>query len=63
MRELLNRNYPGVEFLQWPGGLVASVFSNGYIAPLVVEVSGDSLEDARRSPGGRRGRPHRARHP
>ena len=44
-REILNRNYPGVEFLQWPGGLVASVFSNGYIAPLVVEVGGDSLEE------------------
>jgi multidrug efflux pump subunit AcrB len=45
MRELLTRNYPGVEFLQWPGGLVASVFSNGYLAPLVVEVTGDSLEE------------------
>jgi multidrug efflux pump subunit AcrB len=43
-RAILNRHYPGVEFLQWPGGLVASVFSNGYIAPLVVEVRGDSLE-------------------
>ena len=40
---------PGVEFLQWPGGLVASVFSNGYIAPLVVEVRGDNLERARRA--------------
>ena len=38
-------DYPGVEFLQWPGGLVASVFSNGYIAPLVVEVRGDNLEE------------------
>jgi multidrug efflux pump subunit AcrB len=45
MREILNRNYPGVEFLQWPGGLVASVFSNGYLAPLVVELGGDSLEE------------------
>ncbi len=45
MREILNRNYPGVEFLQWPGGLVASVFANGYIAPLVVEVQSDNLED------------------
>jgi multidrug efflux pump subunit AcrB len=44
MRVLLNRSYPGVEFLQWPGGLVASVFSNGYLAPLVVEVSGDDLQ-------------------
>ncbi|MFL5305397.1 MAG: efflux RND transporter permease subunit [Polyangia bacterium] len=43
MRELLNRNFPGVDFLQWPGGLVASVFSNGYIAPLVVEVESDDL--------------------
>jgi multidrug efflux pump subunit AcrB len=45
MREILTRHYPGVEFLQWQGGLVASVFSNGYLAPLVVEVSGDSLEE------------------
>lgn len=43
-RALLNARYPGVEFLQWPGGLVASVFSNGYIAPLVVEVRNDDLE-------------------
>lgn len=43
-REILNRNFPGVEFLQWPGGLVASVFSNGYLAPLVLEVSGDNLQ-------------------
>jgi multidrug efflux pump subunit AcrB len=45
MRALLTANYPGVEFLQWPGGLVASVFSNGYNAPLVVEVAGDSLDE------------------
>ena len=44
MREILNRNFPGVEFLQWPGGLVASVFSNGYLAPFVVELSGDNLQ-------------------
>ena len=43
-REILNKNYPGVEFLQAPGGLVASVFSNGYLAPLVVEVRGENLE-------------------
>ena len=36
---------PGVEFLQWPGGLVASVFANGYIAPLVVEVRSDNLAE------------------
>ncbi len=45
IREILNRNYPGVEFLQWPGGLVASVFANGYIAPVVVEVRGENLEE------------------
>jgi multidrug efflux pump subunit AcrB len=45
MREILQRRYPGVEFLQWPGGLVASVFSNGYIAPLVVEVRNDNLAE------------------
>jgi multidrug efflux pump subunit AcrB len=45
MREILNRDYPGVELLQWPGGLVASVFSNGFLAPLVVELGGDSLEE------------------
>jgi multidrug efflux pump subunit AcrB len=44
-RAILNRRYPGVEFLQWPGGLVASVFSNGYIAPLVVEVRNDNLAE------------------
>jgi multidrug efflux pump subunit AcrB len=43
-RAILVQDYPGVEFLQWPGGLVASVFSNGYSAPLVVEVRADSLE-------------------
>ena len=51
---------PGVEFLQWPGGLVASVFSNGYIAPLVVEVRGDNLEELdAQAQRGRRGRAHR----
>ncbi len=40
-----SRDYPGVELLQWPGGLVASVFANGYIAPVVVEVRGDNLEE------------------
>jgi multidrug efflux pump subunit AcrB len=45
VRAILNERYPGVDFLQWPGGLVASVFSNGYIAPLVVEVRGEKLED------------------
>jgi multidrug efflux pump subunit AcrB len=44
-REILTRAYPGVETLQYPGGLVASVFSNGYIAPLAIEVRGEKLED------------------
>ncbi len=43
MREILVKHFPGVEFLQWPGGLVASVFANGYFAPLVVEVRGENL--------------------
>ena len=45
MREILVRRFPGVEFLQWPGGLVASVFANGYVAPLVVEVRGENLAE------------------
>jgi multidrug efflux pump subunit AcrB len=45
MREILVRRYPGVEFLQWPGGLVASVFANGYTAPLVVELRGENLAE------------------
>ncbi|HEY6458810.1 MAG TPA: efflux RND transporter permease subunit, partial [Polyangiaceae bacterium] len=42
-RRLLTEHYPGVEFLQWPGGLVASVFSNGYSAPIAVELQNDDL--------------------
>jgi multidrug efflux pump subunit AcrB len=34
-----------VEVLQYPGGLVASVFANGYTAPLVVEVRSDQLDE------------------
>jgi CzcA family heavy metal efflux pump len=44
-REILSRRFPGVEALQVPGGLVASVFANGYIAPIVVEVRGEKLEE------------------
>ncbi len=43
-RAILAKDFPGVETLQAPGGLVASVFANGYPAPLVVEVRGDNLE-------------------
>ncbi|HEY1693257.1 MAG TPA: efflux RND transporter permease subunit [Polyangiaceae bacterium] len=44
-REILNRDFPGVELLQYPGGLVASVFANGYTAPLVVELQNDDLDE------------------
>jgi multidrug efflux pump subunit AcrB len=44
-RRILNERYPGVDFLQWPGGLAASVFSNGYFAPMVIEVRNDDLEE------------------
>jgi multidrug efflux pump subunit AcrB len=44
-REILKTEFPGVETLEAPGGLVASVFANGYTAPLVVEVRGDDLEE------------------
>jgi CzcA family heavy metal efflux pump len=43
-RAILARDFPGVEFLQAPGGLVASVFNNGYLVPLVIEVRGDKLD-------------------
>jgi multidrug efflux pump subunit AcrB len=43
-REILTREFPGVEVLQYPGGLVASVFANGYTAPFVVEVHNDNLQ-------------------
>lgn len=44
MRTLLAKHFPGVEYLQWPGGLVASVFSNGYVAPIALEVQNDNLD-------------------
>ncbi len=45
IREILTREFPGVEVLQYPGGLVASVFASGYTAPLVVEVHNDNLAE------------------
>jgi multidrug efflux pump subunit AcrB len=45
IRQILVADYPGTELLQWPGGLVASVFANGHIAPVVVEVRGDNLAE------------------
>lgn len=44
-RAILTREFPGVETLQYPGGLVASVFANGTIAPLAIEIRGDKLEE------------------
>ncbi len=44
VREILGRRFPGVEVLQYPGGLVASVFANGYTAPFVVELHDDNLQ-------------------
>lgn len=43
IREILTREFPGVEVLQYPGGLVASVFANGFAAPFVVEVHDENL--------------------
>jgi multidrug efflux pump subunit AcrB len=43
-RAILQRRWPGVEFLQMPGGLVASVFANGYITTFAIEVRSDELE-------------------
>ncbi len=42
-RTILTRRFPGVETLQMPGGLVASVFANGYITTLVTEVRNEDL--------------------
>ena len=43
-RNILTREFPGVETLQYPGGLVASVFANGYTAPVVIEVRHDKFD-------------------
>ncbi|HEX7663915.1 MAG TPA: efflux RND transporter permease subunit, partial [Polyangiaceae bacterium] len=43
-RAILAHDFPGVEVLQYPGGLVASVFANGYTAPLVLEIQNDNLD-------------------
>ena len=44
-REILKNRFPGTETLQYPGGLVASVFANGYTAPIAIEIRGESLEE------------------
>lgn len=44
-RKLLEQHYPGVDFLQAPGSIVASIFNNGYRAPGVLEIRGDDLEE------------------
>ncbi len=63
IRKILNDHYPGVEFLQAPGGLVANVFTNGYLGPLVIEVKRRLTRRARRR-GARhqRGRAHGPRY-
>jgi multidrug efflux pump subunit AcrB len=45
IRAIVTREFPGVEVLQYPGGLVASVFANGYTAPFVVEVHNDNMAE------------------
>ncbi len=45
VREILTREFPGVEVLQYPGGLVASVFANGYTAPFVVELHNENMAE------------------
>ncbi len=45
IREVLDKDFPGVEALQYPGGLVASVFANGYIAPVAIELRGEKLDE------------------
>jgi multidrug efflux pump subunit AcrB len=45
IRAIVSREFPGVEVLQYPGGLVASVFANGYTAPFVVEVHDENLAE------------------
>ena len=41
----MKEKFPGTEALQYPGGLVASVFANGYTAPIVLEIRGERLEE------------------
>ncbi|HZZ83616.1 MAG TPA: efflux RND transporter permease subunit [Anaeromyxobacteraceae bacterium] len=48
IRRILTRRYPGVEQIQSPGGLVANVFSNGYQAPVVIELRGNDLDELAR---------------
>jgi multidrug efflux pump subunit AcrB len=45
IREILTKDFPGVEALQYPGGLVASVFANGYVAPIAIELRGEHLDE------------------
>jgi len=45
IRAILTKDFPGVEALQYPGGLVANVFANGYTAPFVIEVHNDNMAE------------------
>lgn len=44
-REILGHHFPGVDFLQAPGSIVASIFNNGYNAPGVLEIEGSDLNE------------------
>jgi multidrug efflux pump subunit AcrB len=48
-RWLIAQHFPGVDVLQAPGGLVATVFNDGYTAPLVVEIEDNDLDTLRRA--------------
>ena len=44
-RTILAQHYPGVDFVQAPGSIVASLFNNGYRTPGVLEIRGDDLDE------------------
>ncbi len=64
-REILTPRVPRASrCCSTPGGLVASVFANGYTAPLVVEVRDDNLAELdEQAQGRRRRRADDSRHP
>ncbi len=43
-REILEHSYPGVDFMQGPSGFISKAFSQGYIAPLAVQIKGTDLD-------------------
>jgi multidrug efflux pump subunit AcrB len=48
-RQILQERFPGTECLQAPGGVVTSIFNNGYPAPGVLEIEGDDLNELQES--------------